>query len=223
MRKAGLTHRLVADDAASAVEQRIAAVEKHCGVEIVCAVHARSGSYREAFGYAFAFGAVMTAASVAWMDLLHPAWNDALVVLVDLILVLGAAIVCALLTLVWPAWRRLFVHRARRDAKVAERAKTLFLEHKVQSTRRHTGLLLYASLFERKVQIIADRAFDSISAGEWNRVIEAMAPGLRQRRCDAAFLAGLDAVEQVLVARGFVSSGTHHDELPDTLLESDSQ
>ena len=88
------------------------------------------------------------------------------------------------------------------------------------STRAHTGLLLYASLFERKVQIVADRAFDQVTQEEWNRVIDAMAPALRERRCDAAFLAGLDALEQVLVAHGFVGSGEHADELPDTLLQS---
>lgn len=214
--------RLVEEPAAREVEARIAAIERRCGVDIVCAVHARSGTYREAFGYAFAFGAVVTGAIVAWMDLLHPTWSDASIVLIDLIIVLGVAMVAALLTLASPMWMRLFIHRARREAKVAQAAKTLFLEHKVYSTRGHTGLLLYASLFERKVQVVADRAFDEVTAVEWNGVIDAMARALRRRRCDAAFLAGLDALEHVLVAHGFLGSDGQADQLPDTLLQSGS-
>src|SRR2546421_11430552 len=100
---------VIDEAAARAVETRIASIEKRCGVQIVCAVHRRSDSYPEAPGHAFAFGTVVTAAIVVWVNLLHPAWSDGGGLLADLFAVIGVAVFFALLTLVWPWWARVFI------------------------------------------------------------------------------------------------------------------
>src|SRR5512132_261264 len=95
--------------AAREVEARIASIEQRCGVQIVCAVHRRSDTYPEAPGHAFALSAVVTGAILVWLNLLNPVWADSGVLVADLFVIVGMAVLGGLLTLVWPWWARVCI------------------------------------------------------------------------------------------------------------------
>lgn len=54
--------------------------------------------------------------------------------------------------------RRLFVSSRELDRETSQRAKTVFFDRRVHRTSRGNGVLLYVSLFERRVVVIADDA-----------------------------------------------------------------
>lgn len=55
-----------------------------------------------------------------------------------------------------PPVRRLFVTRSRSAGEVRQAAMESFLDANIHRTKEHTGILIYLSLFERRVEIVAD-------------------------------------------------------------------
>jgi putative membrane protein len=95
----------------------------------------------------------------------------------------------------------------------------LFLRRALYATRARTGLLVLVSLFERRIEIIADTGFDGrVSPAEWQGVIARMTPHLRDRRPFDALRDALGAVETLLAAKGFRAAGGGN-ELPDAAIE----
>jgi uncharacterized membrane protein len=75
------------------------------------------------------------------------------------------------------------------------------------------------SVFERRIEIVADSGFDGrVSEAEWRGVLDRMTPHLRHGRPFDALREALTAVEQVLSAKGFRGAGGA-DELPNAAVE----
>ena len=71
--------------------------------------------------------------------------------------------------------------------------------------------------------VVGDVAYRGrIDDREWQAVVDATTSGLATGNARAAFIAGLDRLESLLVAKGFVAHGAAHDELPDAPLEIDA-
>ncbi|MGC3997626.1 MAG: TPM domain-containing protein [Anaeromyxobacter sp.] len=85
----------------------------------------------------------------------------------------------ALLSLWDPLERRLAGARAL-DEAVRARAVRAFHEHGLHRTAEGTGVLVFASLFEREAVILGDRGIDArLPPGEWDRAVAALVAGLR--------------------------------------------
>jgi putative membrane protein len=68
--------------------------------------------------------------------------------------------------------RRWLTSASRRNRQVAEAAAVAFLDEGVMLTEGRTGVLLYWSLLERRVQILADGGVHAaVPADEWNRLL----------------------------------------------------
>jgi putative membrane protein len=81
------------------------------------------------------------------------------------------ALVMALVSI--PKVRRLLTPRGLKRDHVHTRAMEQFA-HRLHTTSAATGILIYASLAERMVEIIADEAIHSrVAAGEWDRAVKA--------------------------------------------------
>jgi len=69
---------------------------------------------------------------------------------------------------------------------------------------------------------VGDRGYDGrISAAEWESVVAAMTPPFSDGDANAAFTAGLDALEALLAEKGFRGEGKGRNILPDRPLEPD--
>ena len=212
--------RVIDPAAAREIETHIAGVEARCGVEIVCAVYRSADAYPEAPWFAFAFGTVVSALVVVWAGILAPAWTSATSLVIEVALILGAGATCGALAMLWPRWALLFVDRRRQKREARRRAEELFFERALHSTSGHTAVLVFASVLERKIEIIPDRGFRGrVPAQAWKGVVSAMIPRLRAGECGDAFIVALDAIEKLLVLHGFSASGTRVDELPNALIQ----
>jgi uncharacterized membrane protein len=212
---------LVLSDAdVAAIEARIRAFEARTGVEAVTAIVDRSDRYHGLRWRAFALGVALAAPTVVVADLIRPDWIHAYAVLFAVAVVLVAGLAFALLASMWPAFERLFLQRARAEAEARQRAEALFLARELFAMPSRNAVLLFASRFERVAVVYGDRGYEGrIAPGEWERVVDAMTPPFQSGDARNAFTAGLDALESLLVAKGFHGDGTAHNALPDRPLE----
>ncbi len=202
------------------IDARIATIEAATGVEIVTAVIGKADAYPELPWTAFAAGASLAALGTVAADALRPDWTSAHAALVAAVTILGAGGACALAAIFVPAFARLFLRAARRDAEVLQYARALFLERELFRTRRRTGILLLVSLFERRIELLPDVGFgDRIEAADWHRVVASMMPALADRRPAAALLEGLDGVADLLARSGCSAGADDVNELPDQPIE----
>lgn len=104
---------------------------------------------------------------------------------------------------------------ARLDAHA--RALQVFAQLRVWDTHANNGVLVYWLLADRRIEIVADRGLDGlVSAEQWRGVCQAMEERLQAGDAEAAAVAGVAAVSDLL-ARHFPRSGDAPDanELPD--------
>ena len=181
------------------VTQAVRELEKKTAAEVVVVLAARSGSYRDV--------AYATGAAVAWATLLFflfsPAMYSALWVPVE-----TAALFVASVWLVrrTPALVRLLTSTRRRQAQVAHAAAAAFAEERVDRTRERTGILVYVSILERRLEVLPDAGIDGrVAPGTWAPV---------DLRVGDDVLRELTRIGEIL-AQKVPSTGTNPDELPD--------
>jgi putative membrane protein len=216
-----LPRMLTADDAA-AIAARVRTCEARTGVQVVVALVDRTDRFHGLRWRAFALGSAAAAVAVVAADMLRPDWVTAHTALLTAAAILGAGLALALAASCWPRFARLFLQHSRAHAAVNQRARVLFLERELFATPRRDAILMLAGRFERVMAVIGDTAYrERIGDDDWRRVVDVTTAGLAAGNARAAFVAGLDALEQLLVARGFVADGTSGNARPDAPLEID--
>jgi putative membrane protein len=205
---------------AAAVENRIRAVEARTGAQVVVALIARTDRFHGLRWRAFAMGAAMAALAMVLADLWRPDWVSSHTVIVTAAVIVGAGLACAALATGWPRFERLFLSFTRAQAEVRQHADSLFLERELFATRRRNAVLMVAGRFERAMAVVGDINYRGrIDAAEWQRIVDATTAGLSAGEPRAAFIAGLDALESLLLAKGFVAQDTQDNDLPDAPLD----
>ena len=206
----------------AAVEARIRAFEARTGIEAVAAVVERSDRYHGLRWRAFAAGASLAALVTVVADLLRPDWTGSHASIVTAVAILAVGLACALVATLSRPFERLFLQRERAEAEARQRAKALFLERELFATPDRTAVLLFASRYERVAVVVGDRGYDGrVSEAEWQSVVTAMTMPFREGNAAAAFSAGLDSLEVLLVEKGFRGGAAAANVLPDRPLEPD--
>lgn len=96
----------------------------------------------------------------------------------------------------FPSLKRPFIHDADSVTEVAEAAFAAFYRHGLAHTRDRTGVLIFISIFERKVRVIADEGIHAkVGEESWKRAVEMIAGGFRsglptEAVCDAIAYCG---------------------------------
>lgn len=188
------------------VDASVARVEARADIQVVTAVVGKADTYPELPWMAFALGVSMAALAAVIADWLRPDWVTAQVALLHTATILGAGGVSALAAVFAPTYARLFLRPALRDLEVRHYAQSLFLRHELFKTRRRNGVLILICNFERKIEILTDVGLHGqVTDAEWEGMIAAMTPHLRNARIAAALQAGLAALEALLAAKGFAT------------------
>ncbi|HXX85958.1 MAG TPA: TPM domain-containing protein [Casimicrobiaceae bacterium] len=203
-----------------AIGAQIAAIEARCGVQIVTAVIGKADHYIELPWKAFALGASLAAVAAVAADALRPDWSSAYAALWHAMAILGAGAASALAAIFFPAYARLFLRPARRDAEVRHYAQSLFLRRELFKTQLRRGILVLVAMFERKVEILPDTGLHGwVKEAEWRTVIASMTPELAAGRAAAALQQGLARLDELLLAKGLHVAVGEANELPDRPIE----
>lgn len=94
-----------------------------------------------------------------------------------------------------PAAKRLFLLQKEIDHEVEEYALASFFREQLYKTKDETGVLIFISVFERKIVILGDNGINSkITPDDWQDVVTGITTGIREnRQCEAI----CDAIGQV--------------------------
>ncbi len=182
-------------------------IETTTDAELVLTVRARSGSYRHAD---YLFGA-----SLAFIGLLfllfspfdfHPYW---VAIDVAVLFAIGAFSSSRSNSI-----RRLLTTEKFRSQAVRTGAAAMFYEAGIANTGAEMGVLIYLSILERRLEVIADRGIlKGVNALEWNQVVFELHEAGRKAQPQPL----LSALEHlgVLLTTHLPATGDNPNELPD--------
>jgi putative membrane protein len=180
------------DDGKRRVRDVIRRIERGTSAEIVVSVHKRSGSGRHVdylVGFVFAM-------AMLGVLLFHPEPFTVDTMPLD---VLAAFVAGAVISAAAAPLQRRLSSRARLARDVAVGARAAFVELGVSRTRDRTGILVFVSLFERRVEVVADIGLDDPG--------DAIASAFERLRASAAearvdvFLQALEGLAEPLAAK----------------------
>lgn len=184
-----------------AVRAAVAAAEAETGGEVVPYVVGRSGEYRGTAWSVATVAAVTAAVAAALAHDLGGFWGGAGMLWSALPVALAALTGWWLVAAV-PALRRRLTPASVLDEQVALRAAAAFVEEEVFGTRDRTGVLIFLSLLEHRVLILGDSGIDErIEPGEWKRISDRLAAGIRAGEPAAALVEAIAACGRILERR----------------------
>ncbi|WP_434384583.1 hypothetical protein [Melittangium boletus] len=199
------------DAARAQAATTVQAIESRTAAEVVIAVNARSGHYRHT-DYLVGFG-VSLAALVAMLYLPQEFPLETFPVGVALAFVAGVLVLQLL-----PGVRRRLTASALLDEAVRTTARAAFVDQGITRTTGRTGILVFVSLYERRVEVVTDLGVDPAALGEeWKRALAGVASAVAGSRDPAPFFQALLALTPPL-ERVLPRSPDDVNELPDAPL-----
>ena len=200
------------------VRQAVERAERGTAGEIVPFVVGRSGRYEVAVWRGACLAAAVALAgtllflrlyggwALAW---LYDPWGPALVAA-------AAGALGGLATAHLPPLRRRLAGAARLDRAVRRRAARAFVEEEVFDTGERTGILLFVSVFERRIEVLADAGIHwRVGAGAWREVVELVRHGLADGRLADGLVAAIERCGELLDRAGVDAAPDDADELSD--------
>jgi putative membrane protein len=202
-----MSHARFDEAAREVLTSCVSEIEKSSDAELVLVVRARSGSYRHAD---YLFGAVLAFAGLNFL-LFSPVSFQVYWVAIDvaLLFTLGAFLSSRSKTI-----RFLLTTRKHRKAAVRTGAAAMFYEAGIANTEAEMGVLIYLSLLERRLELIADRGvLKAVPALDWNRILFELHQAGKKPEPET-LLKGLCDLG-VLLAQHLPATGENPNELPD--------
>ena len=195
-----LVERFVSATDRECIEKAVAEVELKTSGEVVCMIASSSYSYPMAdviagAALAFPLALILTHFLGGWM------WVGTQ----NMYLFTGLfAIVFVLTRFIAsrvPCFKRLFVSRREIDEEVEEAAITAFFRHGLYRTRDANGVLLFLSVFERKVWLLADKGIhEKVSESQWDDLVASITAGIRNGRGADAICKAIGEIGDLLTS-----------------------
>ena len=200
--------RIKFDQAAGeSLAQAIRDIEKDSDAEIVIAVRGRSGTYRHAD---YLCGAIVALAGLIFV-LFSPFEFHTYWVPFDVVVLFIAGAFVSSRT---DAIRRALTSKDFRAKAARAGAAAMFYEAGIANTSAENGLLIYLSLLERRLEVIADRGIlKAVPALKWNNSVFELKRIGRQPEPESLIKAVRDLGH--LLAEHMPATGENPNELPD--------
>jgi putative membrane protein len=200
----------------AAIEAAVRDVERRTAGEVVPYAVERSDPYTRGLWIAATLGSLLAALVAVPVHHRVAGWGNALDLWIALPPLVGAA-AGWVIALAVPALRRLLVAADVLEERVHQRARAAFLEEEVFRTRDRTGVLIFVSLFERRVVVLADRGIAArVPNVEWDGVAAAIVAGMRRGEPGRALAEGIGRCGAILAAH-VPPRADDRDELPGRL------
>ena len=197
------------DEAARAkAADEVKAIEARTAAEVVVAVRRASGHYRHTD---YLVGFVLSLVTLVAMLYLPPEFPlESFPVDVALSFAAGAAVSAAL-----PGLRRRLTSRKLLEENVRTAARAAFVELGVSRTTARTGLLIFVSTLERRVEVVADMGVDTAALGkEWEEALAKLSAAVASSESPEPFFEALRLLAPPL-ERVLPRSADDLNELPD--------
>ena len=117
-----------------------------------------------------------------------------------------------------PLFRMVFVLGNELGPSVERAAKLAFLKEEIFKTKNRTGILIFISKLEHRVQILGDTGIsEKVSQAEWNHVLDTIIHGLRTNKKTEGICKGIKEAQELLLKYGFTADADDTNELPNNL------
>jgi putative membrane protein len=193
------------------IRQAVNDAEKKTSGEIVPMIVSASGRYAEVELSGLVVGLVLgTLAAFLW----HDPWGSVQIYLFWPIVgaILGF-VICSI-----PSLKRRLISKDRIADAVQARSLAAFTGHGLHYTKAHTGILIFGSLLEHRVIVLADRGInEKVQAGTWNEIVNTITESLKSGKGCDGFCKAIDRCGEIL-AQHFPRSADDRDELPNKLV-----
>lgn len=181
-----------------AIEAAVREAEARTSGEIVPYVVDQSDEYASAAWKGAALGALLAPlvalALYRWTNI----WGFPLTYWITLPAPVGGA-VAYLVAAFLPPVRRWLIGGPMMELRVRRRAAVAFLEQEVFRTANRTGILLFVSLFERRVVLLADSGIhQKVKEGQWESITGRLAGEIGHGRPGPALVEAIRACGEVL-------------------------
>lgn len=193
------------------IQQAVTAAEKKTSGEIVPMIVSASGRYAEVELSGLVIGLVLgTLAAFVW----HDPWGSVQTYLLwpAVGAVLGL-VICSI-----PSFKCRLISKHRIADAVHGRSLAAFTAHGLHYTKAHTGILIFASLLEHRVIVVADRGIhEKVEDGTWDEIVKTITESLKSGDGCDGFCKAIDRCGEIL-AQHFPRSADDRDELPNKLV-----
>jgi putative membrane protein len=196
---------------AKRIADAISAAEKRCGGEIVTVIAMESDPYR--------FIPILWSALAALLVPI-PFWLWETGFGLFEVHALQVLVFASLsLSLSWRPLKMLVIPKGVKQVRARRRAREQFLEQRLPAARHAAGVLLFASLAEHYVEVIADESLmGRVAQEEWDGIISDFTGEVRAGRITEGFLSAIADCEQILAKLDLDPRGAPS-ELPNHLIE----
>jgi putative membrane protein len=119
----------------------------------------------------------------------------------------------------FPRLKRVFISKKEIDEEVQEAALTGFFREGLYKTRDETGVLIFISILEHKVIVLADRGINAkLPANTWKDIVDRIVLGIREQRQTDAICQAVEAIGRLL-AQHFPIKADDTDELKSLIID----
>jgi putative membrane protein len=185
---------IVSEQDRQRLSQRIAEVEKHTAGELVTAVYSRSSSYA---AHRLVWATALCWLLTAGLDLVCFSVPTFALLGSQLLLVVGLYFLFG-----WSPLLRAITPEAVRAKAVSDRVRLLFLHQGITETRDRSGVLIYLSELERRVEILADRGiFEHVGKAAWESLVREITASIRDQKAAEGLLVAIDRIGGELAKR----------------------
>ncbi len=202
------------------IKEAVARAERFTSGEIVPYIAGASDDYDVAvWRGAFIMGvaAIVISLLVFWfyhgwgLAWLFQGWGAALLTLVFELV--GAALAAFV-----PPVKRLLAGKEQMARTVHRAAMEAFVEEEVFDTRERTGILIYISLFERRIEVIGDAGINRrVTPDDWAGVVTRIRQGIRRGKIAEGIVEALGMCGTLLEHTGVAVRSDDINELPDDI------
>lgn len=209
---------LITPDDHARITAAIRTAEARTSGEVFCVLAHRVSSYRDvSLGWAAAAALLAPMLLIplgfdpAWLPGVADSWEAAQMAARDATvartlgayaIVQAAVFVAVFLTTSIPTIKRWVTPRTVRRARVRRAAMQQVLAHGLQNTPRRTGVLIFAAMQDRQVEIIADAGIHArVDEAVWADTVDALTIALRDGRPADGFEAAILRVGDILASQ----------------------
>ncbi|MBI2608828.1 MAG: TPM domain-containing protein [Deltaproteobacteria bacterium] len=117
-----------------------------------------------------------------------------------------------------PGLKRWFLTRNEVDQEVLQRAMQGFLDNNLHATEQRNGVLIFVSLLEHRVHILADKGVnDVVPPGTWDEIVMNLINHIRKNEVQEGFCKAIEACGEIL-KKHFPKTKENQNELSNKLV-----
>lgn len=203
-----------------AVEDAIQEAERRTSGEIVPYIVERSASYPIAYWRAGGAAALLMLFATIVLGYVYTGWG------LGWLFTTGgtgaalfvAAFMGAGLARFVPAIERFFAGQDALLGAVRDRSARAFVDEEVFDTRERTGILLFISLFEQRVEVVGDSGINAkVDDDDWARVVADILEGIRRGQTGEGLVKAVARCGKLLEEKGVEIREDDSNELSDSV------